>query len=690
MSRILQFATFSSSVEAPFWHALSQRKVDVYRLDDAQVPVLGYYQAGNEIITTEGETVQLPSRLCVGADGLEENATIPPFSVTSVGTLKNTNTIEEFKTMDKVMLFNASADALWDDIVTGQAVKEPKRLTRFLIITFADLKKYKFYYWFAFPALQVEPPWEWIEGARGGEIGALWNDMQIENFKHAYDKFRQDHPQEAGFFLVRLHENTAEVASLMEWETGGFFEGYAEEDRILGFVDPSSLPQNPGWPLRNLLSLVYYRWGQTRATLLCFREVPGKRDISQTRIIRVQTAAAAALPITPTSQRPKAVGWERNTQGKLGPRLTDLSHMMDPKRLADTAVDLNLKLMRWRLAPTLDLPRIQRMRCLLLGAGTLGCSVARSLLGWGVRHITFVDNAKVSFSNPVRQSLFEFEDCLEGGRAKAECAAEKIRRIYPGVECEGHTLSIPMPGHPLNNRNHAKAEVSKLEELIIRHDAVFLLTDSRESRWLPTVLGSRMGKLVINAALGFDTFVVMRHGLSPSLLPLWAYPPANPEGAIQLGCYFCNDIVAPVDSLSDRTLDQQCTVSRPGLSAVAGALAVELMVSVVQHNLGPCAPADTTTDVSLANRSSHPLGILPHQIRGFLSHFQHKLIVGYPYPQCTACSSRVLDEHESRGFDFVEQVCAEPAVLEELTGLAELKRESEDLMWDAEDLEEDV
>jgi len=42
--------------------------------------------------------------------------------------------------------------------------------------------------------------------------------------------------------------------------------------------------------------------------------------------------------------------------------------------------------------------------------------VARCLLGWGVRHITLLDSGKVSFSNPVRQSLFEFADCLDGGR----------------------------------------------------------------------------------------------------------------------------------------------------------------------------------------------------------------------------------------------------------------------------------
>lgn len=56
-----------------------------------------------------------------------------------------------------------------------------------------------------------------------------------------------------------------------------------------------------------------------------------------------------------------------------------------------------------------------------------------SLQGWGVRTITFVDSSRVSFSNPVRQPLFEFEDCLDGGKPKAACAAERLKKIFPGV-----------------------------------------------------------------------------------------------------------------------------------------------------------------------------------------------------------------------------------------------------------------
>jgi hypothetical protein len=126
----------------------------------------------------------------------------------------------------------------------------------------------------------------------------------------------------------------------------------------------------------------------------------------------------------------------------------DVSHLMSPLQLATQAVDLNLRLMRWRAAPELDLSLLASCRCLLLGAGTLGCAVSRTLLAWGVRSITFVDSSTVSYSNPVRQSLFVQEDCLEGGRPKAAAAAEALRAIYPAVDAAGVRLSVPMPGHP--------------------------------------------------------------------------------------------------------------------------------------------------------------------------------------------------------------------------------------------------
>jgi len=40
-----------------------------------------------------------------------------------------------------------------------------------------------------------------------------------------------------------------------------------------------------------------------------------------------------------------------------------------------------------------------------------------------------------------------------------------------------------------------KEDVKALEDLIEAHDVVYLLMDSRESRWLPTVIGASKGKV---------------------------------------------------------------------------------------------------------------------------------------------------------------------------------------------------
>lgn len=236
------------------------------------------------------------------------------------------------------------------------------------------------------------------------------------------------------------------------------------------------------------------------------------------------------------TEMPKVTGWERSRNGKLQAQQANLGEYMDPTKLADSSVDLNLKLMKWRIAPNLDLDIIKTTRCLLLGAGTLGSYVSRNLMGWGVRKITFVDYGRVSFSNPVRQPLFEFNDCLEGGKPKAPRAAEALKQIYPGVDSEGHALSVPMLGHPFTDEAKTKADYDKLESLIQEHDVIFLLMDSRESRWLPTVMGKAAGKIVMNAALGFDSYVVMRHGSE-----------SKADDQSSLGCYFCNDVVAPAD-----------------------------------------------------------------------------------------------------------------------------------------------
>ncbi|KAL0082062.1 E1-like protein-activating enzyme Gsa7p/Apg7p [Phycomyces blakesleeanus] len=659
---ILQFTPFSSAVDAAFWQTLAEKKLNEFQLSDQSRSLLGYYTPGHALLDTQGQSVAVAPRLCLPSQAFEKTSTIPANAFQVTGTITNTNTIQDFQKLDRQALFQEAASKLWNCIESGEAIKHPGLLCQFFVLTFADLKKYKFYYWFCFPA-PIPQPSQWQLDKPMTPITSEMNSDQIQSLAKEYAKLRSSQGPDSAYFLIKKHTSgNIRVGSLDTWDD--FFN--RSDEPIVGFADPSGLA-SPGWPLRPLLALAHHSWGLNTLKVVCYRD-----PIETSQILVTSLPTDSLYQPKDSKQKdtlPKSVGWERNAQAKLGPRVADLGPLMDPLRLADTSVDLNLKLMRWRVVPDLDLEKIKHTKCLLLGAGTLGCHVARCLLGWGVRHITFVDNGRVSFSNPVRQPLYTFEDCLEGGAPKAEQAAKALKAIQPSIVSKGYSFTIPMPGHPLPAQQ-LRQDSQALLDLIESHDVVYLLTDSRESRWLPTMLAAKLNKIVINSALGFDTYLVMRHGGRNQ-----AQDQDQEKIGTNLGCYFCNDIVAPTDSLTDRTLDQQCTVTRPGLAAIAGALAVELMVSLTQHKDGVNAPAGKNDVPCL-------LGIVPHQIRGFLGQFSNMLIVGQAYDRCTACSTKVIEHYDADPLGFLSNVVEDPLYLEQITGLCQMKAESDALLLD--------
>ena len=63
------------------------------------------------------------------------------------GQLRNLNTLESFVQLDKPAALQALAGQIWADICSGAAEEDPALLWRFLVLSFADLKKYSFTYW---------------------------------------------------------------------------------------------------------------------------------------------------------------------------------------------------------------------------------------------------------------------------------------------------------------------------------------------------------------------------------------------------------------------------------------------------------------------------------------------------------------------------------------------------------------
>lgn len=464
----------------------------------------------------------------------------------------------------------------------------------------------------------------------------------------------------------------------------------------LDFVDSSGTTGKEheivvGWPLRNLL-IWNFNLHLDKTNAIDVNLISGVGKERQVRIF-------CPIPFTLGA----VTGWERNEQGQLAPRMINLAPLLDSASVARQATELNLRLIKWRLLPELDLTRLFKERALLLGAGTLGCNIARLLLGWGVRKITLVDNGRIAASNPARQTLFRWDDI---GKPKAITAAAHLCEIVPcsNDEIRGVELSIPMPGHRIDDPLVTRQAIEQLKQLIKEHDVIFLLTDSRESRWLPTVLGAiDQEKLVITVALGFDSWVVLRHGtfkennesngkndnhmtlVKPVDTPLASLgndqtPATSPLGN-GLACYFCSDAKGPQNTLAQRTLDQQCTVSRPGVSMVAAGWAIELWSSIRQHPQGLHAPSilseELTQSMGVAQGGSH-LGAVPHQIRGYMSHFGMMQLTGMASTQCTACSESIKRAVKEGGTEEVMRMMEDPDRMMQVSGAADIISKARD------------
>jgi ubiquitin-like modifier-activating enzyme ATG7 len=359
----------------------------------------------------------------------------------------------------------------------------------FQLQSLQDLKKYNFYYWFAFPA-SIEPVL--YEHSPSQKITEVFSEEKVAKFSESYKNV--DDQRLLAFFMC---DEDLEIKFLKETINCETLDSNLKETdlaRTFFCFSDSSEFENPGWQLRNfifaLIKLCPVMVGQ-QIRVISVRQ-DDKRTLLPSRVFTIDLQGVQNLEKSDV----KWTGWERNNQGKLIPKSAAMGDSMDPVKLSEHFSNLNLKLMKWRLLPSLNLDVVKSQKCLLFGAGTLGCATARNLLSWGVTDITLVDYGNVAFSNPVRQSLFTHEDAVKH-KPKATTAAERLKAILPSINATGHVLQIPMPGHAIaeSQRTKTTENLQIIADLIQSHDVLFLITDSRESRWLPTLLGAFYGKV---------------------------------------------------------------------------------------------------------------------------------------------------------------------------------------------------
>lgn len=239
---------------------------------------------------------------------------------------------------------------IWDAINDGTIYSCPSLLSSFIILSFADLKKYKFYYWFAFPAVHCDPPWAPMDSASSqpephestmtdtlqGQCLPSEESCTLVDAVQAWSHQVED--RQRGFFLARKHRSTSGESTQTNWHIGplseyesGFFNGAKLEDRYVCFADPSNFDNAPGWMLRNLLVVVKQRWGLDQVQILQYRDVQSKKKQGRSMVIRLESRSERKEQ-QPQVQLPKITGWERNPAGKLAGRIVNLTEYMDPTR----------------------------------------------------------------------------------------------------------------------------------------------------------------------------------------------------------------------------------------------------------------------------------------------------------------------------------------------------------------------
>ncbi|KAG9353037.1 hypothetical protein JZ751_017613 [Albula glossodonta] len=243
----LQFAPFCSALEAGFWHQLTQKKLNDYRLDESPKSIKGYYY--------NGDPAGLPTRLTLEFSAFDATGPTPARCCPALGTLYNMNTFEAFKSCDKKALLEKEANEIWEAVQSEKVLEDPSLLSKFLLLTFADLKKYHFYYWFCFPALCFTEGIQVVE--QPVTLEEKFSPKQIAALQVSYDALCSDIGTTAiPYFLVKYTEEAVLVSPLKDWDT--FFQG--QKKVTVAVYDPCTLSQHPGWPLRNLLVLIATKW----------------------------------------------------------------------------------------------------------------------------------------------------------------------------------------------------------------------------------------------------------------------------------------------------------------------------------------------------------------------------------------------------------------------------------------------
>lgn len=130
----------------------------------------------------------------------------------SSGFMVNTNTHESFREINPEHFIDETSKLLLESIQNGAAIREPSKLAFFILLSFADLKRYRFHYWTAHPTFFNLPELYHTEDPASARH--LFNEKQLDQLNQGFRAL--DGRQKAYFTLLVSKDKRLDVRTLVE------------------------------------------------------------------------------------------------------------------------------------------------------------------------------------------------------------------------------------------------------------------------------------------------------------------------------------------------------------------------------------------------------------------------------------------------------------------------------------------
>jgi len=261
-------------------------------------------------------------------------------------------TQSQFQDIDKKNFIDNLGKKLIESMKNGLAISNPSVLLHFSFLSYADLKSYSFLYWLCMPAIVPSFPFSLLHSPIKPQ----------RNFLFAiYEKMTNLNPFQHVFVLVKT---TLEVLTLKDgWNI-------INDDKTIIVTLDLGNDNAYSWSLRNLLALLSIHLLK-KVSIIALRN-PFMNKIKTLKLEDVLNADVSSFIEVLLGDKSliddyKVIGFESNQRGKPGPRIVSCGSFLDTKEVMRQAVDLNIKLMKWRQWPSLDTEKLKNTRCLLIG-----------------------------------------------------------------------------------------------------------------------------------------------------------------------------------------------------------------------------------------------------------------------------------------------------------------------------------